>query len=370
MPSRFKISRMAAPEIFFWSALAFMAGAALVAFLSPAAVIFLGFLGAALFLFLAVLKNRLTFRYAAVFCLFIIAGSFYYNFYSNSENYLRSIFAGDLFNQAAVFLQEFKNKIEANIEDVLDPQKAAFLNGLILGERQRFSKEFKDDLNKSGTTHLVALSGYNIAIIVLSVKAFLGNFLGPRKVFIFTLFAVIAFVAMTGAASSAVRAAIMAGLVLLAERGRRLYDSRQAVVSAAFFMTLANPKVIVFDWGFQFSFAAVLGLIYIRPALQKIFSAEQGFLSWRENLITTSAAQISVLPLLIWHFGYFSPLSLMANILVLEAIPLTMFMGFLIGGLGFFSSGLSLMAGWFASLLLGYEIFVIKFFADLSRLLF
>lgn len=354
--------------LFFWLALAFMAGTALESFLPLTAALLVFVLVVAVFIFWLVLQKLHLSRHYFIILFFLLAGIFYGNLYLKYQNNFSGFFNNSLFINIGSGLQNFKSEVESNIEKVLDRQKADFLNGLILGDRQSFSKEFRDDLNKSGTTHLVALSGYNIAVIILALNGFLGAFFSRRFIFIPVVFAIIAFVAMTGAASSVVRAAIMAGLILLAEKTDRLYNTRNAIAAAALLMTLANPQIIVFDWGFQLSFAAVLGLIYFRPWLMKIFGKEQGFLSWKENLLTTTSAQIAVLPLLIWHFGYFSPFSLLTNVLILEAIPLTMFIGFLIGALGFFSYSLSLIAGWFAALLLGYEIFIIKFFANLSRI--
>lgn len=360
---------MSPDVLFFWSAIAFMSGAVLASFLPLIAALPLAMLATTVFIFWLVLKKRNLYWRYFVILFFILAGVFYNNLYFKYESSFSGILNNSFFSGISVGLQNFKSRVESNIEKVLDQQKAAFLNGLILGDRQKFSKEFRDDLNKSGTTHLVALSGYNIAIIILSLNGFLGVFFSRRLLFIPIVIVITAFVVMTGAAASVVRAAIMAGLILLAERTDRLYNTRNAIVAAALLMTLANPGVISFDWGFQLSFAAVLGLIYFRPWLIKIFGKESGFLAWKENLLTTTSAQIAVLPLLILHFGYFSPFSLLANILILEAVPLTMFMGFLIGALGFFSYFLSLIAGWFVSVLLGYEIFIIKFFANLSRIL-
>ena len=106
--------------------------------------------------------------------------------------------------------------------------------GITLGERAEFSKEFKEAMSKSGTTHLVALSGYNITILVLAVAYVLNFFASRRLVFWLTLLIIIGFVAMTGAEASVVRAAIMGGIVLLAKRANRLYSFRNAIVIAAF----------------------------------------------------------------------------------------------------------------------------------------
>ncbi|MEK7555624.1 MAG: ComEC/Rec2 family competence protein [Patescibacteria group bacterium] len=267
-------------------------------------------------------------------------------------------------------LFSLKEKTISGFQKVLPAENAAFLAGITLGERAEFSKDFKDAMSKSGTTHLVALSGYNIAVLVMAVSYILSSFAPRRLVFWLTVFIILGFVAMTGAEASVVRAAIMGGIILLAKRTNRLYSFRNAIAVAAFLMVLENPKVLSFDIGFQLSFMALLGIVYLQPALQKFFrfSEESGFLSWRENLLTTLSAQLAVFPLLILYFGKFSLISLLSNILIICVIPLTMSLGFILGFLSFISYEISLIFGWFVNLFLSYETFIIKFLGGLNIL--
>jgi len=116
-------------------------------------------------------------------------------------------------------------------------------------------------------------------------------------------------------------------------------------------MIYANPKVLVFDLGFELSFAATLGLIYLSPILQRWFtplekepfeirqvakSTPKIILALKEILIATLSAQIAVLPLLVINFGQLSLIAPLANLLILPLIPLTMFWGFLAGLAGIF----------------------------------
>lgn len=268
-------------------------------------------------------------------------------------------------------LFSLKEKTIRVFQRVLPSENAAFLAGITLGERAEFSKEFKEEMSKSGTTHLVALSGYNITILVLAVAYVLSFFASRRLAFWLTLLIIIGFVAMTGAEASVVRAAIMGGIVLLAERANRLYSFRNAIIIAAFLMILGNPMVLSFDVGFQLSFMALLGIVYLQPAIQKFLKIKEGgdwsgFLAWKENLLTTLSAQLAVLPLLVLYFGNFSIVSLLSNILILSVVPLTMALGFILGFVGFISYELSLIFGWFVNLLLSYETFIIKFFGGLN----
>lgn len=254
-------------------------------------------------------------------------------------------------------LLKWRLAFEDNIKRVLPHDKAVFLSGLTVGNVSEISKEFNERLKASGTTHLVALSGYNISIVL--------NFLGWLG-FWPSILLVIAFVVMTGAEASLVRAAIMGIILLVAQRHQRLHSVRNAIIFAALVMVLFDPKILVFDVGFQLSFLAILGMVYLKPALEARFSwpTKKIWGGWlRKNFWITFSAQVAVLPLLVLRFGQFNPFSLLANLLVAEAIPYTMALGFLTGVLGFFSYQLSLAAAWTANILLTYEILVINFFA-------
>lgn len=265
-------------------------------------------------------------------------------------------------------LFKIKGFAESTFKRVLPPEKAAFMSGLVLGETAEFSKEFREKMSFTGTSHLVALSGYNISIIGKGVMFLLSYWFSRRKVFSLATFTIILFVIMTGAEASVVRAAIMGFIVLLADQAQRIYSFRNAIVIAAFLMILFNPKILVWDIGFQLSFAAVTGLVYLEPAIRKLFKVSQspGFLNWRENLLTTVSAQFAVLPILLSNFGLFSPVSFLTNVLVLTFIPITMFLGFLIMLSGIVSYYLALAVGWIANAFLSYEISVIDLFSKIN----
>ena len=263
-------------------------------------------------------------------------------------------------------------KIKENVVEIfqktLSPSKAAFMAGITLGEQAEFSKESKEKMKSSGTTHIVALSGYNITIVGLAVASIFGYFFKRRIVFILTILTVIAFVLMTGAEASVVRAAIMGGIVLLGQQIGRAHSMRNVIAVAALIMVLFNPKVLRFDIGFQLSFLALIGIVYLAPFIKKLFKIkdESGFLGWRKNFLETTSAQMAVMPLLIINFGSFHITSFLANILILEAIPITMFLGFLMAALGFIFMPLAIIIGWFAGLFLSYEFAIIDIFSKIS----
>lgn len=261
-----------------------------------------------------------------------------------------------------------RNFVRDSFYKVLSPERASFMAGLVLGDTSGFTKEFRDKLSVTGTSHLVALSGYNILIIVIAIGYVIHGFVSRSMFFILNVLAILAFVVMTGAEASVVRAAIMGSLMLIANQAGRLYDFRNATALAALAMVLWNPRVLVWDVGFQLSFLALIGIVYLAPWLKKRFriSDEPGFLSWRENFLKTTSAQLAVLPLLLYHFGYTSPLGIITNILILKFIPLTMTFGFFIALASTFSHLLAMLISFPASVLISYELGIINLFTYIS----
>jgi competence protein ComEC len=260
-----------------------------------------------------------------------------------------------------------KRSLVAQFDRVLPATSAALLAGLTVGETKNFTPDFKTAMKQSGTTHLTALSGYNIVILVEAVRQALGRFLGRRKTFIFTTLIIVLFVLMVGAEASVVRAAIMGSLLLIAGETGRIYDLRNAVTFAALIMLLIDPTLLVESIGFQLSFMSLLGIAYLKPALARALhlrtESDSGFLGWREHVATTSAAQLMVLPILAMAFGEFSLTAIVANVLILEFVPIMMFFGFLLAILGNIFSLLGQVFAPFLIVVLGYMQVVIHVFS-------
>lgn len=275
-------------------------------------------------------------------------------------------------NSFKAILFKIKNGLVENLKKVLPPDKSALASGILLGERAEFSEDLKDAMQKSGTTHIVALSGYNVAIISNILFGYLLYVFSRRASFYISVLLIIAFVLMTGAEPSVVRAAFMGVIILVAEQSSRAYSFRNAITITAFAMLVFNPTLLIFDVGFEFSFLALLGLIYIEPLIRKaIVSRLRDKDKWSErfkkglwkSFFQTLSAQLAVAPIALYVFGYLSPFSLIANVLILQFIPFTMLLAFLTAVLGFVFSPFAIVASWALGILLGYEIFIINFFS-------
>ena len=267
----------------------------------------------------------------------------------------------DFFKPIFRFKNIFKNSLSRSIAE----PNAAFINGILLGSRENIPQGLKDAFNKTGTTHILAISGYNITIVGLYVSSLLLFFMRRQKAFWLTVLAIILFTILTGASASVVRASIMGILVLLAYREGRFYDMANSIVFAGTVMIALNPKVLRFDVGFQLSFLATLGLVYIAPVLKEKMRRMPEFLNFKENFAATLSAQLAVLPVVLYNFGNFSVLSLPANVLILPVVPITMFLGFLSGAGGLIWPRLGEFLGIFAWLAAEYEILIVKFFSSI-----
>ena len=262
-------------------------------------------------------------------------------------------FYGYLLNIKKSFI-DIINKI------IFEPQ-ASFLAALLVGAKRTLPPDLVDAFNRTGTSHIVAISGYNISIVSIMLLNFLSYLLLPRRL-IFWLVGIglVLFTLIAGAGASVIRAAIMGGLLILARREGRSYQITNAIIFAGAAMLFFNPYLLRHDASFQLSFLATLGLVYLAPHFNKWFSRLPNFLSFRANLAATLSAQIMTLPIILFGFGRFSLIAVLANVLILPVIPLTMLFGFLAGLMGFLSlkiAAIFILPAW---LMLSYQIWVVK----------
>lgn len=254
-------------------------------------------------------------------------------------------------------LFKINEKLENKVREIFPEPQASLANGLILGEKATLPEKLMDIFAVVGITHIIALSGFNITIIAESLRRFFDKLMVARQYsFWLTTVLIISFVLMTGASASIVRAGVMGILIILARKIGRLYNIRNALVLAAVVMIWANPKILRFDLGFQLSFLATLGLVYLSPFLEKYFLWLPEKFDLRGIGLATISAQLAVLPLLLFSFGKLSLISPLANLLILPVIPLAMLMVFLSALMGFAWLKIGIIIGWFAEIFLNYAI--------------
>ncbi len=273
-------------------------------------------------------------------------------------------------NQGNWFYQRvfnFKNELRKVIDQILLPPHADILKAVFLGDKWSISDQFKEKLNISGTRHIVSISGMHM-IIVTQILMFTALALGlwRQQAFYLVIVLMFLYIIMIGAPASAVRAGIMAGLILLAQNLGRLRNPIIALVLAATLMLLFDPMLIKSDIGFQLSFMATLSIIYLKPILDKKIKNWPDFFHLKDILTMTLAAQIGVLPLLVFHFGQFSLISPVANLLIVPLLPIIMILGIIVSFVGLFWLNLAEIIIWPIWLILTYVIKIIDYLSSFS----
>lgn len=270
-------------------------------------------------------------------------------------------------SRIAVYRRIFhvKGSFEHAVNMSLAEPAASYMNGILLGTRSQIPADLTDAFKRTGTTHILAISGYNITIIAQAILWLCIFAVRRKKALGITVAVILIFVIMTGASASVVRAAVMGMLVLAATGLGRLYDPRTAVALAGAAMVVFNPLTLVFDVGFQLSFISVLGLLYIYPVLARSTIGEDQF-GVKEVALMTCAAQIAVLPLIIYYFGQVSLVSLPVNIVVLPFVPVAMLAGFLTGIAGLLLPLFGCVVGVIAWAVGTFQLSVIRAFAAQS----
>jgi competence protein ComEC len=268
---------------------------------------------------------------------------------------------GSMFWRAMSYLQ---NAFIQRINKILPEPHASFEAGLLVGARKGIPDDLIAKFNITGLTHIIAISGYNITIIIVFVMWVLRRL--PRKIgFMIAVISIIIFTLFVGASPAVVRASIMGILGLIALNYGRQNNINITVLFTAFFMVFWNPKILWWDAGFQLSFAAVLGLIYVSPVFSRYAEKLPEAFGIREAILMTLSAQVMALPIIIYSFGRLSLIAPISNLFVVFAIPPAMLFGFLAVIFSFVSGGVSLIFGYITWGILTYIIKIIEFMAGI-----
>jgi len=263
----------------------------------------------------------------------------------------------------------FKEKLRSSIYQNLSPPQSSILGSMILGDKRRMSETLKEKLNIAGVRHITAISGMHITILsVVLMQFLLGIGLWRGQAFYLTIILLVLFIVMVGLPSSAVRAGIMVGFFLLAQKIGRKSSASRAVVFAATAILVVNSLLLRFDVGFQLSFLAVMGIIYLRPIFQNWLKRipEKEFINLRSIISMTFSAQIFTLPILVYNFGSISLVAPLTNVLILPLLPFIIGLGFLFGLIGIVFPILGKILSWPCWLLLTYITKIIDWFSELS----
>lgn len=213
-----------------------------------------------------------------------------------------------------------RKNIINNFKENLDEASSALLLGIVFGIKDNLPVRFAKDIQTTGVAHVIAASGMNVTMVSGVLFYLLSMIFKRQAAILLSVFGIIFYTALAGFEPSIVRAAIMGIIVFSAQILGKQQFGLLTLLLTGFGMLFTWPQFL-FDIGFQLSFVATFGLLYIPSFFNKIKN------DFTEVFITTTSAQIATLPILLINFGNYSIFSIITNGLVLWTIPILMILG-------------------------------------------
>ncbi|MFH1169809.1 MAG: DNA internalization-related competence protein ComEC/Rec2 [Chloroflexota bacterium] len=279
------------------------------------------------------------------------------------------------------WLYSLRESLSRSLARVLPEPQAALAQGIVLGMRGNIPPQVIDSFARTGTAHLLAISGLHLGIVA-GIMLSLGIWLFGRRRYLYVWLAlgtIWLYALLTGMNPPVVRGAIMASLFLAAELLGRQRSAITALCFAAAVMVGISPYIL-WDASFQMSFLAMAGLVFIYPRLQPLgrravravpgeagaAAKAAGFAS--DSFCATIAALIAVWPLVAYYFGIIALVGPLATLLALPALPGIILTGVLAGALGLVALPVAQAVGWLAWLCLSYLLAVVNGLAALPAI--
>ncbi|MBN1415958.1 MAG: ComEC family competence protein [Bacteroidales bacterium] len=212
----------------------------------------------------------------------------------------------------------------------MESRLVALLSALTLGYKTDLEAETTELFTKAGVVHVMALSGFNVGIIFLLINYCLG-FMRKRGItgiirLLVSLVAIWMFAIVTGLSSSVTRASVMISLFLIGKHIHRDVHPLNVISASAFLMLVISPFSL-FDVGFQLSYAAVLGIVYMQPVFHKIITVKNRLGDKIWILFTVSvAAQLATAPLTLYYFHQFPLFFWITNLYVVPLVTLIIYL--------------------------------------------
>jgi competence protein ComEC len=222
-------------------------------------------------------------------------------------------------------LLSIKRVIVQRLQMIVPEPHASFLSGLLFGGSSSLSKELKDDFSATGTSHILAASGFNVSLFSLTFLYWITHTtLGRKRGTYLTAALLVAYVFIAGASASVVRAAVMGSLALVGFFIRRTPYMTNVLLLALSGMLLVNPLLLRDDVGFQLSFVATAAMLLWATKIEKRCTFIPDAFQIRSSFAASIAAILATLPIMLWHFGTVSIISPLVNLLVLPLVPMLM----------------------------------------------
>ncbi len=220
-----------------------------------------------------------------------------------------------------VWLRRWRDYFSERVDQVYVEPDASLVKAMLLAERGTLPQDFVDQFRKTGTSHVIAISGLHVSLIAGMILALVTAL--PVSSLVRTVFMIAVlwgYVFFIGAPVSSVRAALFWTIVLAAFRMRMLVGWPAVLILAVVVMISVNPLLLT-DVGWQLSVGAVSGIFVLLFVAKKIMRRKKGMVKFLLSLILVSlGASLTTGPLIAWHFGNVSLVGVAANLLVVPAV--------------------------------------------------
>lgn len=297
-------------------------------------------------------------------------GTFNYRRYLNSQNIYGTITVSnskiELLNEGKIdFITKIKYKIEETFTKFLPNDYAGIINGMLNGDTKNVSEDILNDFKNSGVTHLLAVSGSNIAYIVIFLTVIFNKIFGKHFSYYIILGSIIIFIFVSGSSASVVRAGVMAILNIIATLLSKKSNTLNNVFVSALFLLCINPLTI-YDVGFILSFVGTLGIIIISPKLNSFIYKYIKNKNISDTIGVTLSAQIMLMPLMVYYFNTFSVLSLLTNFLIVPVSGFLTILGFITVLIGTISMRLASIISFSIYTLITFMIKITSIFGNIK----
>ena len=253
-----------------------------------------------------------------------------------------------------------RKRIVYVIENSLPRQQAGLLNGMLIGYREGLSEEVQEAFSDAGLTHIMAVSGANVAFLILPLAFILKRLRIRRTAANLLIIAfLIMFVFVTGFEASVLRAVIMACIILTAGILYREPDTYSAIALSCVVLIAINPYML-FNVGFQLSYAATVSIVMLSRNIKKLLTGVRIPEKIADVLAVTLAAQIGVLPVTTIYFNKVSVISLIPNLLAGPLLEFITVLGTLMALAGQFSLFASRALGYLNNIFLSAVLFITR----------
>ena len=238
------------------------------------------------------------------------------------------------------FIAAFRLKIQQSLQQYdFSEDELAIMNALLLGQRQDISKELTANYSKAGAIHILAVSGLHVGIILWMLSFVLKPLERYKKGKVIKLVLVVLFLwffaVLAGMSASVTRAVTMFSAIAIGQFFNKRNAIEQSLIFSMFLLLLLKP-LFLFDVGFQLSYLAVFGIIWVQPVFYQLWKPKYYIIDKGWQLITVStAAQLGVLPISLFYFHQFPGLFFLSNLLIIPFLGVILGAGIIVLGLSY-----------------------------------